>query len=224
MDSYNLVTDHPSTTDCGDGILRASKNGLWYHGMIPEEKDYAKKGMGQQGVPCFFKYKTGKKLPRPKWDTHDPQSFCSNCIIDDEANKSRKVVFVYRCMGHRIEQSEVPALEDRKPEVPALEDRKPEVPALEDRKPEAPALEDRKPEAPALEDRKPSSTIPSIIEDLQELIDNLKLSVNSQDTQTPLTPIENEKDHPVPMEIDTPLDECSSPPRKRMKTFHPIHN
>ena len=97
--------------DCGDGDLRATKNGLWYHGMsnAPEEKShvkthYSKSGMGRQGEPCFFKYNPGEKLYNPRrWDTYDPHQFCSNCILDEEAtNARRKPIVVYRCQGHRF--------------------------------------------------------------------------------------------------------------------------
>ena len=104
------------------------------------------------------------------------------------------------------------------PEVPALEDHAPEYPV-----PEVPALEDHAPEEPEPESSQQFPTISSIIEDLQDLIDNLHLEVDYQDSQTYLSPIEDDQDPPVPMEIDNPHSECCSPPRKRMKTFHPIH-
>jgi hypothetical protein len=98
--------------DCGNGKLRTTKNGLWYHGAIHGDNGgrvHARSGMGKHGAPCFFKYNPGEKLHNPgKWDTHDPHRFCSNCIIDEEATKARKKkpLVVYRCLGHRFPVSD----------------------------------------------------------------------------------------------------------------------
>ena len=94
------------------GKLRYKSNGLYYHGVRPDEEEAKTKGCGS-----FWGYGRNNApgcpptIHRKKWDFHiqeeDPRfdgnkcnNFCNNCSLVKENPKSEK----YRCMGHKEEE------------------------------------------------------------------------------------------------------------------------
>lgn len=84
----------------GKGPIRNKENNLYFHG-VSENENYSWNHRGLNH--CFFEIKKDHKLDNPdKWDTYDASTFCSNCCIDEELSKNRRVKKVYRCNGHEI--------------------------------------------------------------------------------------------------------------------------
>lgn len=82
----------------GNGPIRFHKNGKYYHGVCKND-DYSWKT--EKHNQCFFEYKEGHKMNNPdKWDTYNAKLFCTNCVIDEELSKNRRVLKIYRCNGH----------------------------------------------------------------------------------------------------------------------------
>lgn len=84
----------------GRGPIRNKEKNLYYHGICKTD-NYSWNYRGMYN--CFFEFKEDHKLDNPdKWDTYDASIFCSNCSIDQELSKNRRVLKVYRCNGHKI--------------------------------------------------------------------------------------------------------------------------
>ena len=76
-------------------------DGKYYHGVDPFT--YYKWNEDGSRTGCIFHYTNVKrKLPTPKWDTHDINGFCEDCSYNHLCNKNSKKIFAYKCNGHTI--------------------------------------------------------------------------------------------------------------------------
>jgi hypothetical protein len=99
----NISLSGLNNPNFGNGPIRFHNNGKYYHGVCKND-DYSWKT--EKHNQCFFEYKEGHKIAGPgrhpdKWDTYNADLFCTNCVIDEELSKNRRVMKIYRCNGHK---------------------------------------------------------------------------------------------------------------------------
>ena len=92
--------DKSLTYNYGMGPIRyMSIDNIYFHGV--GIKDNKKWNVDNRYNRVFFEYNDKKrKLPSDKYDTFDAEVFCKNCAYDETFSKSRKVLKIYRCLGH----------------------------------------------------------------------------------------------------------------------------
>jgi len=95
---YDTI-DKTLTYNYGTGPIRYISNDYrYFHGV--GMKDIKKWNVDNQYNRVFFEYNDKRKLPSDKYDTFDAEVFCNNCEYDENYSKSRKVLKIYRCLGH----------------------------------------------------------------------------------------------------------------------------
>jgi len=96
---YDTI-DQTLTYNYGKGPIRyMSIDNKYFHGV--GMKDMKKWNIDNRYNRVFFEYNNNKrKLPSDKYDTFDAEVFCKNCAYDENYSKSRKVLKIYRCLGH----------------------------------------------------------------------------------------------------------------------------
>ncbi len=86
----------------GTGPLRYknTEGTIYYHGIGHLENKYV--WWNQKKNRCIIEYKNkNKKIRYPYWETTDIHQFCTNCIPDENLNKTKRSKFYYICQGHK---------------------------------------------------------------------------------------------------------------------------
>lgn len=83
----------------GKAPIQYTIDGKYYHGVDPFT--YYKWNEDGSRTGCMFHYTNiNRKLPTPKWDTHEIIGFCDDCSYNHNLNKNSKKIFAYNCNGH----------------------------------------------------------------------------------------------------------------------------
>ena len=86
----------------GSGPIRYKRNGKYYHGLGPMEKNIKWYRDNQdkftRNIAEFID--KNSKLPHKEWDTYNASEFCINCE-NIQTRKSTKIIR-YKCKGHPI--------------------------------------------------------------------------------------------------------------------------
>ena len=100
-DTLELETiDKERMFNYGSGPLRYKKGDTYYHGVGLMEKRLAwYKNWPSDRLIVEYRSKE-HYIPNIEWDTHNAQEFCSHCKCDVEATRKRRVLNIYRCLGH----------------------------------------------------------------------------------------------------------------------------
>lgn len=88
-------------TNYGNGPIRYMSNeNKYYHGVGLEDKKSW--NVDNRYNRVIFEYNDRKrKLAAPdRFDTFNAFNFCKNCVYDEDFSKSRKILKIYKCLGH----------------------------------------------------------------------------------------------------------------------------
>ena len=83
----------------GCGPIRYYEEEKYYHGIGCKEK-YSWNHNNICNRTIFEYNNKDHILPHPQWDTHNAKDFCCNCKYDDIFSKKRKILKIYKCLGH----------------------------------------------------------------------------------------------------------------------------
>ena len=88
----------------GNGPIRFKKDGKYYHGIDPYQKNSYAWDPSENWIGCIWNYTNQYTINPPpnlnKWDTFDIKKFCCDCSYETNKNKNRRLRFVYQCNGH----------------------------------------------------------------------------------------------------------------------------
>ena len=84
-------------SEFGEGLIRLSENGIYYHGVCDKEKQKWNKNNECCRQIYEYKYRDKNKHNLDKYNTFNIDSFCNNCLlIKDNYNYK-----IFECQGHQ---------------------------------------------------------------------------------------------------------------------------